>query len=144
MSAPIIPFDAVLVTALMDALRADSGVRAFFGDPPRLFDDETSRPVFPYAEFVSAETRDFASALTPGGEHRITFAVHVRKGGQAEAAEGLNVLVEAIRAADIVLPGVRIALIHPVYLDVVRGIYSKDRRGLLRLRIVTEPEPSND
>lgn len=140
MSAPINTFDAALASAVMEALRADAGVREFFGTPPRICDDETGRPIYPYAELLSCETQGFASAETPSGEHRITFAVLARHGGQAEAAEGLRILVNAIAAADITLPGARIALAHPVYLDVVRGQYSKDRRGLLRLRIVTEPE----
>ena len=144
MSAPIEPHEAALIDGVLQAIRADTQVRDFFGEPPRIFDDESRRPIYPYAELVSAETRDVASVLTPGGEHRLTFAVYVAHGGRAAAAEGLDVLQRAVQAADITLPNASIILAHPVYLDVMRAKRSDTFRCLLRLRIVTETESIND
>ena len=61
-----------LATALLDMLRADAGVQEVFGAPARVFDGETVRPIYPYAELVSADVQGIETAGTPGGEHRFT------------------------------------------------------------------------
>lgn len=138
------PQEAALIATVLSALRLDEGVREFFGAPPRIFDAETERAAFPYAELVSTATNEIASAETPGGEHRLTFAVYARHGGRAAAAEGLDALVRAVQAAELSLPNANIAFAHPVYLDVIRGRRQGVFRGLMRLRIVTEMEPENE
>lgn len=129
-----------LAGALLNMLRDDTGVQAIFGSPARIFDGETDRPVYPYAELVSAELRDIESPRTPSGEHRITFAANVRGEGRDQAAAGLSAIVEAVNTKAISLTGQNIVLAHPVYLDVLRGREPQTYRGLLRLRIVTEKE----
>ena len=138
MSAIIDTGEAALIEAVLAALRADEGVQAMFGVPARIFDGDTDAPMYPFVELVSAETRDIASTQAPGGEHRITFAVTTRHGGRAAAADGLDVLVRAVQAAELTLPGKAIVIVHPVYLDVMRGRTAQTFRGLLRLRILTE------
>ena len=134
---------SALVTALLDTLRADAGVRAIFGHPARLFDGETERPAYPYAEIASAELAGLESPQTPAGEHRITFAVNVRGGGREEAAAGLAAIIEAIKAETLNVPGMAIVLAHPVYLDIVRGRASQTFRGLLRFRILIEEDTAS-
>ena len=133
-----------LVTTLLDMLRADAGVQTIFGSPARIFDGETDRSLYPYAELVSAELRDIESARAPGGEHRITIAVNVRGEGREQAAAGLGAIVKAVQENALSLPGQNIALAHPVYLDILRGRQPQTYRGLLRLRIIIEVESSDD
>ena len=133
-----------LVTALMEMLRADAGVQAVFGSPARVFDGETERPAYPYAELVSVETRDVASAHAPGGEHRLTFAVNVREARREDASAGLEAIIAAIRGKALTLAGANIILAHPLYFDILRGRAPLTYRGLLRLRILTDKEPSDD
>ena len=130
-----------LATSILDMLRAHAGVQAIFGTPARIFAGETERPAYPYAELVSTELRDIESAQTPGGEHRVTIAVNVRGGGREQAAAALSAIMQAVQENALTLPSQNIALAHPVFFDVLRGRLPQTYRGLLRLRIVTEPEP---
>ena len=134
---------SALVNALLDTLRADAGVQNIFGNPARIFDGETERPAYPYAEIASAELTGLENPQTPAGEHRITFAVNVRGGGREEAAAGLAAIAEAIDAKTLSVPGAAIVLAHPVYLDIVRGRAPRTFRGLLRLRILTEKDTAS-
>ena len=138
------PHTAALIERVLETLRDDAGVQAFFGAPPRIFDADTERPAYPYAEIVSAQTRDITSALTPGGEHRLTFAVYVHRASRADVAEGLSALISAIQPAELSVPGGEVVLAHPVYLDVLRTAQPQILRGLLRLRIVTQQEDTHD
>jgi len=116
--------DAVLLDALMSALRADDGVRAVFGTPARIFDDESEAPVFPFAVLERHDVTPAGSSLVAGAEHRFTLAVGALRNGADRFAPNL--------------PGQRVVLAQTVYSDVVRTPDRRRFRGLVRIRIITE------
>jgi len=130
--------EAAVLRAVLDVVRSDAGVREIFGNPPRVFDDETRQAEFPYADVATHEVRPADSSEIPGAEHRISFGVLTRHGGRAEAKEGIGAIRAAIETADISPEGQRVVLAHAVYSDVVRRGDKRAFRGLLRFKIITE------
>ncbi len=127
-----------VLKAVMNALRADAGVQAQFGKPPRVYDDETQGPSYPYATLERHETRAQGAAGVAGTEHILTFAVASRFGGRAYAKEALGALRAAVERADIVPDGQIVVLAYPTYGDVFRTRDRQAFRGILRIRIITE------
>jgi len=130
--------DAVLLDALMSALRADDGVRAVFGTPARIFDDESEAPVFPFAVLERHDVTPAGSSLVAGAEHRFTLATASRHGGRALAREAVGALRNGADRFAPNLPGQRVVLAQTVYSDVVRTPDRRRFRGLVRIRIITE------
>jgi len=124
--------------AVMTALRADEDVRRVFGAPPRVYDDETEGPAYPYATLERHETRPAGSAGVAGMEHTFTFSVSSRFGGRAYAKEALGALRAALERAEIAPEGQKIVLAFPTYGDVFRTSDRHAFRGILRLRIISE------
>jgi len=124
--------------AVMAALRADEEGRRVFCSPPRIFDDETQSPAYPYATLERHETRPAGSAGVAGQEHTLTFAVSSRFGGRVYAKEAIGALRLALERADIALEGQTIVLALPTYGDVFRTSDQQAFRGILRLRIMSE------
>ncbi len=124
--------------AVMEALRSDLDVKQIFGDRPRVYDDETRAPAFPFAKLERHETRPAGAAGVPGQEHIFTFAVSSRFGGRATAKEGIGVLRAAVERADITLEGQRIVLAYASYGDVFRAPDGQTFRGIVRFRIISE------
>ena len=130
--------EAAVFKAVLQALRADSDVQSIFGTPARVFDDETSEPVFPHAEIEghAVEPRD-ASGMA-GQAHTLTLAVRSRHGGRDAAREALGVLRAAADRMTLTLSGQRVVLVQSVYSDVMRAPDLRSFRGVLRIRIITE------
>lgn len=124
--------------ALMSALRVDADVRRIFGDPPRVYDDETRGPAYPFATLERHETRPANSAGVAGMEHTLSFSVSSRFGGRAYAKEALGALRAAIERADIRPEGLSIVLAFPTYGDVFRTRDRQAFRGILRVQIISE------
>ena len=124
--------------ALMTALRSDEEIKRVFGTPPRVYDDESRAPAFPFARIDRHETRPAGAADVPGLEHTLTFSVSSRFGGHAYAKEAVGVLRSAIERADIVSEGQNIVLAYPTYGDVFRTSDQQTYRGILRVQIVSE------
>jgi hypothetical protein len=136
----ILPSDAEsdVQKAVLTALRADTEVRRVFGAPPRVYDDETQGPAYPYATLERHETVPADAAGVAGLEHTLTFSVSSRFGGRAFTKEALGALRGAIQRADILPEGQRIILALPVYGDVFRTADRQAFRGILRIRIISE------
>lgn len=126
--------------AVMTALRADENVRRVFGTPPRVYDDETRGPAYPYATLERHETRPAGAAGCAGLEHTLTFAVASRFGGRAYAKEALGALRAAIERANIAPEGQVIVLVYPTYGDVFRTRDRQAFRGIIRIRIISEED----
>ena len=130
--------EAALERAFLAALRADADVQALLGHPARIFDDETTEPVFPYAELERHEVATRGAAGVDGQAHTLTLAVRSRDGGRSVAKEILGALRAAAEAAEPVLAGQRVVLVQTVYCDVMRAPDLRSFRGLIRIRIITE------
>ena len=130
--------EAALERAVLVALRADADVQAIFGNPARVFDDETLEPAFPYAELERHEVEERGSSGASGHAHTLNFAIHSRDGGRAAAKDATGALRAACERMSLTLSGQRVVLIQPVYSDVLRAPDLRSFRGLLRVRIITE------
>ena len=117
---------------------ADAGVRAVFGDPPRVFDDETRRAAYPYAVIERHEATPAGASLYEVIEHRITLSTRSRESGRAEALKAVGALRAAIETAELAPSGQNVVLAHVVYADVMRANDLRAFRGLIRVRIVSE------
>ncbi len=130
--------EADLQRAVMASLRADAGVRAIFGDPPRVYDDESTGPDYPYAVLERHEASPADSQQVAGMAHTLSFAVISRFGGRLDMREFLGALRSAVEGMELVLQGQRVVLVLVIYSDVLRASDRRAYRGLLRVRIITE------
>ncbi len=130
--------ESKVLQAVMVALRTDPDVQAVFGNPARVYDDETQGPSYPYATLERHETRPADAADVAGTEHILTFGVASRFGGRAYAKEALGALRIAVERADIAPAGQVVVLAYPTYGDVFRTRDRQAFRGILRVRILTE------
>ncbi|MEM9668821.1 MAG: DUF3168 domain-containing protein [Pseudomonadota bacterium] len=127
-----------IAEAVLEALRADPDVRSIFGHPARIYDDETKRPIHPYAMLQRHETRPADVTEFSATEHIITVAVTSRFGGRRYARDALGALRAAVERSDFSPSGQRIVFAYTTYGDVFRTQDRKTFRGLLRIRIISE------
>jgi len=132
--------ETAVQAALMAALVADSGVQAVFGQPARVYDDETEAPTYPFARLERHECRPAGASGGDAYEHAITISVTSRYGGLREAKAALAALREAVDAADWSGAGRHIVLAHTIYADVMRRFDRRAFRGVIRFRIISEEE----
>ena len=125
-------------TALLIMLRADASVQAIFGNPARVYDDETRGPDYPFALLERHETKPADTQSVPGTEHTFTLAVISRYGGRVLVREALGVLRAAIEGTNMIVPGQHVVLSFTTYADVLRTRDLRAYRGLLRIKIITE------
>lgn len=130
--------EASVQRAVMAAMRADEDVRDVFGTPPRIYDDETESPAYPFARLERHETRPAGSACVAGTEHTLSFSVTSRFGGRVYAKEAIGALRAAMERAEITPERQTIIMVLPTYGDVFRTNDRKAFRGIFRLRIISE------
>lgn len=128
--------EARVQAALMAVLKADPAVAAIFG--PRIYDDETEAPAYPFVRLERHECRPAGASLGEASEHVVTLAVSSRDGGVREARAALAALRDAVDAAAWSLPEGRVVLAHVTYSDAMRQADRRAFRGLIRIRMITE------
>lgn len=129
-----------LQAAVIAALKADDGVRAIFGTPPRIYDDETAAPARPYARLERHEVTDRSAALVNGADHRLSIGILSDHGGLADAKEALSALKRVIEAERVDVPGHVVVLQQVTYADTMRRADRRAFRGVLRIRIILEKD----
>lgn len=130
--------DHNLLRALLADLRADADLQTVLGQPVRLYDAETTAPVFPYALLERHESREADSVATRRLEHTIQFATYTRYGGFEMAKGLLGVLRGAVERCSLIVPGQRVLLVMPTYCDVLRTRNQTTLRGVLHVRVISE------
>lgn len=140
MSLPILSADAEreVTDALITALRADPMLQAHFGDPVRLFDDEATRPAFPFIRLEGWTMEPTDTAQRRGLSQTASFGVHIRHGGYSEARRLVGAFRASVDALTVTLASQKVILIQTVFSDVVRGSDLQHFRGVVRVRIITE------
>ncbi|MEO0881489.1 MAG: DUF3168 domain-containing protein [Pseudomonadota bacterium] len=136
----ILPRNAerAVADAVLDALRQDADVQAVFGHPARLFESETSQPIYPYAVLERHETRPNGSADVSSTEHILTLGISSRFGGRRYAREFMGAIRAAVERASFSIPEQQVVLAYTSYGDVFRARDRRTLRGLLRIRLITE------
>lgn len=137
MSTPTFPsgVEAELQLAVMEALRGDTGVQAYLGNPARIFDGDSDQPVFPCVELERHDVRPHGSAGYAGSAHTLSFGLRSRMGGRAEAMRILSELRRVFDAFSFAADGLRTVLSQTLYSDVMRTPDLREFRGVLRVRI---------
>lgn len=130
--------DLALHKALLDHLRADPGLAALLGDPPRIHDEPPAQPVWPMVVFGRAETRLWGGVDGEGLEHSLTLTCLSRFEGAEEAKAVVAALRARLHDADLTLDGWRLVNLRVTYGDVFRAADARTLLGVVRLRAVTE------
>ena len=130
--------DLALHRALLDHLRADAGLIALLGDPPRIHDAPPAQPVWPMVVFGRAETRPWGGLDGEGLEHALTLTCLSRFDGAEEAKAVVAALRARLHDAALTLDGWRLVNLRMTYGDVFRAADARTILGVLRLRAVTE------
>ena len=130
--------DLALHKALLDHLRADAGLIALLGDPPRIHDAPPAQPVWPMVVFGRAETRPWGGLDGEGLEHALTLTCLSRFDGAEEAKAVVAALRARLHDAALTLDGWRLVNLRVTYGDVFRAADARTVLGVLRLRAVTE------
>ena len=130
--------DLALHRALLDHLRADAGLIALLGDPPRIHDAPPAQPVWPMVVFGRAETRPWGGLDGEGLEHALTLTCLSRFDGAEEAKAVVAALRARLHDAALTLDGWRLVNLRVTYGDVFRAADARTILGVLRLRAVTE------
>ena len=140
MSAPSFPsgVEAELQLAVMEALRCDTGVQDYLGNPARVFDGDSDEPVFPCVELERHDVRPNGSAGHAGSAHTLSFGLRTRMGGRAEAMRILSELRRVLDAFSCADDGRRSVLSQTIYCDVMRTPDLREFRGVVRMRIILE------
>lgn len=127
-----------LISTVLAALRGDAGLIGLLGDPPRVFDGETTAAILPYVEMERVETRETSASGAKSLEHQIQFAVASKHGGLEEAKAIMGALRQAFEAMRLATITQRVVLIMPTYSDIMRSKKTHAYRGVFRVRIHTE------
>lgn len=129
--------DLALIRALLDTLKADAGLQALVGDPPRIWDRVPPGAVTPYLALVAGRSRPLPGA-DGAFEHEIELGCTSRFLGTEEARA-------VLAAARLALSGVALAAdgVSVSRLEVGSGRISVSADGALTsgrlsLRAVTE------
>lgn len=126
-----------LQAAIVSHLKADAGLKALIGDPPRVYDGPSRDKVFPFVSFD--ETREAPLGPAPGHvEHDIRLSVHSRYEGRREAKEIATAIVSTLNDAALAVAGRRLVSLRAVYSDVFHRQDADAHQGVLRFRAVTE------
>ena len=129
---------AALTRAVLDLLRADTGVQELFGQPPRIHDGDAGAPAFPFARLERVEESDAGASCVEARDYRLTLSTASRHGGRAFALQLVGALRAALETTPLQVAGQTVVLQQVVYADVMRTADLRRFRGLVRLRIISE------
>ncbi len=126
---------------MLDALRADAGVKAVLGDPPRVFDVDVERPAFPFLEIARHAVEDIGGVDAPAGRHELDLSVVTSAGGRDEAKAAASAVKLVVDGGGLALDGYRCVVAVVRFVDVVRASVHQ-WRALIRVRAIVEPDES--
>jgi hypothetical protein len=129
--------DRALAAAVVSQLLAEPAVTALVGN--RIHGQTPREPVYPYLAITRHEVRPLSGDASPPGEHILTLTAVSRFAG----AEETRAIVAAARLALSVRPvvsGQAVGSFWVSYSDVFRGSDWRFHLGVLRLRVVLDPQ----
>ncbi len=131
---------AAVERAVLDALRADVGVRAVLGVAPRVFAGDAEKPAYPYLEVSRHALEDVSGADALMWRHELDLAVMTSVGGREEAREAADAVRAVVDAGALSIEGYRCVLASAPFIDVMRASVHL-WRALVRVRLQVEPAP---
>ena len=127
---------------LLAALRATPALDAELGSPPRVYDQPPAKPLYPHVLVGRSQARPMGGPLAEGLEHTVTLTVVSRYGGAEEASRIIAAARERLHDAALTLTDHRLISLQVRFSDVFRASDWRSTYGVMRLRAVTEPNPS--
>jgi hypothetical protein len=125
--------------ALETAFKADAGVIAALGNPVRIYDAPAKMAAMPFAVWRRWESRIIDTSSAPTHEHIATLEVVSKQTGASEARAAVAALAARANGPVPIATGAKIVLILPVYSDVMRSVDGRSWFGIVRLKIIAEP-----
>jgi len=129
--------ELALQKALIAHLKSDATVQALLGEPPRIWDAASDRPVCPHLLIGRSESRP-VRADGGGVEHALTLTVVSRFRGTEEAKAVLAAVRLRLTNAVLEADGVRTVSLRVAFADVFPGADGARTFAVLRVRAVTE------
>jgi hypothetical protein len=125
--------------ALTAVFQADPAVKAALGNPARIYDAPVKMGAWPYAVWRRWETRNVDASGVPTNEHLVTLEVASKQTGVNEAREAVAALAARANGPVPAAIGAKIILVLPIYTDVLRSADGRSWLGIVRLKIIAEP-----
>jgi hypothetical protein len=126
-----------LQEACVAALSADAGVKALFGDPPRLHDDVPRNPVYPFLTVGEGGDVDWSAQGFEGVEVRLIVTAWSRYAGRKEAKDAIHRVRTVLHDASLAVSGWRLINLRCESADYARGPGGA-YRGTARFRAAME------
>ena len=95
----------LLQEACVAALAANAGVKALFGDPPRIHDDVPRNPVYPFLTVGEGGETDWSFQSVDGVEARIVVSAWSRYAGRKEVKDAIDRIRTVLHDASLSLSG---------------------------------------
>jgi hypothetical protein len=130
-----------LQKAVYAALSGDAALIALLGGS-RIYNDVPRGAALPYVTLGESTVRDWSTGSDDGHEHLITVLVWSRANGEREAHQILSAVEAALDNAALTVAGARLVNLRHEFSEVRRDADGETSRGLMRLRAVTEMDPS--
>ncbi len=131
--------DWALQQAIYSALTASAPLKAYIGDPARVFDDVPPGTDFPYLTLGQGTVTDWSTSSDVGFEHRLTLHAWSRYGGRREVKEIMSQVHALLHDANLALVDHTLINLRFVFSDVFRDPDGRTYHGVMRYRAVTEP-----
>ena len=125
--------------ALTSAFQADGAVKAALGNPARIYDAPVKMGAWPFAVWRRWETRNVDASGVPTHEHLATLEVASKQTGATEARAAVAALAGRANETIPSAIGAKIILVLPIYTDVLRSADGRSWLGIIRLKIIAEP-----
>jgi hypothetical protein len=127
--------------ALDTVFKADAAVMAALGSPARIYDAPVKMGAMPFAVWRRWETRNVDASGVPTHEHIATLEVISKQTGATEARQAIAAIAARASGPVPVAVGAKIILVLPVYSDVMRSADGRSWLGVVRIKIIAEPNP---
>jgi hypothetical protein len=127
--------------ALDTVFKADAAVMAALGSPARIYDAPVKMGAMPFAVWRRWETRNVDASGVPTHEHIATLEVISKQTGATEARQAIAAIAARASGPVAVAVGAKIILVLPVYSDVMRSADGRSWLGVVRIKIIAEPNP---
>jgi hypothetical protein len=127
-----------LQTALRAELLASSPVTALLG-PAAVFDDVPQGRSCPYLHLGDIETRDWSTQTRRGHEHIVSLHVWSDYRGRKQALDIIEAVDRALEGGGLALTGHGLVNLSTIFWTVLHELGNGLYHGIMRLRVVTEP-----
>jgi hypothetical protein len=132
-----------LQTALRTKLLAAPQVTALLG-PAAVFDDVPQGTRCPYLQLGDIETRDWSTQTRQGHEHSVTLHVWTDYRGRKQALDIIESVDAALEQPGLALAGHAVVSLRTTFWTVLHELGNGLYHGIMRLRVVTEPNTQGE